>query len=124
MSAIIIGTVAGAICYKALLFRINKGIDESLDVWAVHGIGSTWGVLSIGIFASTLVNPAGSNGLLYGSSSLLGIQTFATVIVWVYSFVVTWILAKAVDATIGLRVNDEEEEVGLDISQHGEVAYA
>jgi len=124
LSAIVIGTVAGGLCYKALLFRINRGFDESLDVWAVHGMGSTWGVLAIGIFASTMVNPAGGNGLFYGNSSLLGIQGIATISVWIYSFVVTWILAKAVDSMVGLRVRDEEEEVGLDISQHGEVAYA
>jgi Amt family ammonium transporter len=124
MAALVIGAVAGGLCYYALLFRMNRGIDESLDVWAVHGVGSTWGVLATGIFASTLVNAAGSNGLLYGNPSLLGIQAIAVAAIWIYAFAITWVLAKVVDATIGLRVEEREEDVGLDISQHGEVAYA
>lgn len=124
MSALVIGSVAGGVCYYALIFRMKRGLDESLDVWAVHGVGSTWGVLATGIFASTMVNAAGSNGLLNGNAAQLGIQGGAIVVVAIYAFVVTWVLAKVIDATIGLRVKDEEEEVGLDISQHGEVAYA
>lgn len=124
MSALVIGSVAGGVCYYALIFRMKRGLDESLDVWAVHGVGSTWGVLATGIFASTMINAAGSNGLLNGNAAQLGIQGGAIVVVAVYAFVVTWVLAKVIDATIGLRVKDEEEEVGLDISQHGEVAYA
>lgn len=124
MAAIVIGSVAGGLCYYALVFRINKGIDESLDVWAVHGVGSTWGCLAIGIFATTTVNAGGANGLLHGNPSLLGIQGIAVATLWVYSFTVTWVLAKVIDATIGLRVEEHEEEVGLDISQHGELAYS
>lgn len=124
MSAMVIGAVAGGLCYYALLFRTSRGIDESLDVWAVHGVGSTWGVLATGIFASTLVNVAGSNGLIYGNPSLLGIQGIAVATIWIYAFAISWVLAKVIDATIGLRVREEEEEVGLDISQHGELAYS
>jgi len=124
LAAIAIGVGAGIICYSALLLKAKLGIDESLDVWGVHGMGGTWGTIAIGIFASTLVNTAGSNGLIYGNPSQLVVQTVAVAVVWVYSFVVTFALAKILDATIGLRVGAEEEEVGLDISQHGERAYS
>jgi Amt family ammonium transporter len=124
IAAIAIGTGAGVICYYALLFRINKGVDESLDAWAVHGVGGTWGALATGIFASLAVNPDGANGLLHGNPSLLLIQAASIIAVIVYTVTITLVVLKIVDATIGLRVRDEEEAVGLDISQHGERAYA
>lgn len=124
LAAIVIGAGAGVFCYYTLLFRIGKGVDESLDAWAVHGIGGTWGALGTGIFASLLVNPDGANGLLYGNLTQLITQAIAVVAVVVYTVAVTWVLLKVVDATIGLRVKEEEEAVGLDISQHGERAYA
>jgi Amt family ammonium transporter len=124
MSAIAIGAGAGVICYYALLFRIGKGVDESLDAWAVHGVGGTWGALATGIFASLAVNSDGANGVIYGNFSQLLIQAVSIVAVIIYSVAVTLILLKVVDATIGLRVKSEEEAVGLDISQHGERAYA
>jgi Amt family ammonium transporter len=124
LAAIAIGIGAGIVCYSALLFRTKIGIDESLDVWAVHGMGGTWGAIATGIFASVAVNVAGSNGLLYGNPQQLLTQLTAVAVVWAYAFAVTWVLAKVIDATIGLRVKTEEEEVGLDISQHGERAYA
>lgn len=124
LAAIAIGIGAGIVCYYAMRFRINKGIDESLDVWAVHGMGGTWGAIATGIFASTLVNPAGSDGLIFGNPSQVVIQGIAVAVTWVYAFAVTWILAKVIDAGLGLRVEGEEEEVGLDISQHGERAYS
>lgn len=123
MAAIVIGVGAGAFCYYAMLFRMKKRIDESLDVWAVHGIGGSWGAIATGIFASTAVNPGGANGLIYGNPMQVAIQATAVATTWIYAFAVTWILAKIVNAIIGLRVRDEEEEVGLDISQHGEKAY-
>ncbi|MDO8577991.1 MAG: ammonia channel protein, partial [Dehalococcoidales bacterium] len=123
-AAIIIGAVAAVISYYVMLFRSKKmGVDESLDVWACHGIGGTWGVIATGIFATTAVNPAGANGLIYGSGTLLGKQFLAAAVVWVFSFGMSWILAKIVKAVIGIRVNEVEENVGLDISQHGEKAY-
>ena len=115
-AALIIGIVSGLLCYKAMLFRINARLDESLDAWAIHGIGGLWGTVALGIFAG--------NGLLAGNSSLLISQLIAVIASVVYAFAVTYILAKIVDATIGLRVSEEEEYVGLDISQHGEKAYA
>src|SRR4030067_3270401 len=120
LAAIAIGSIAAVISYYAMLFRMKRNIDESLDVWACHGIGGAWGAIATGIFATTLVNPAGANGLLYGNSDLLYTQVIAVAVIWVYSFVATFILAKVIDATIGLRVGEEEEAVGLDVSQHAE----
>jgi len=124
LAGIPIGIVAGVVCYYAMLFRAKKmGVDESLDVWACHGIGGTWGALATGIFASVAVNPAGANGLIFGNAMQLARQLLAVVVVWGFAFGVTWVLGKIVDATIGLRVSATEETVGLDISQHGERAY-
>jgi Amt family ammonium transporter len=122
--AIIIGAVAGIICYFAMHFKNNKtNIDDSLDVFACHGVGSIWGVIAVGIFATVAINPAGANGLIYGNYDLIKSQLFAVIVTGVYSFVVTAIILKILDATIGLRVPDHEEIEGLDITQHGEKAY-
>ncbi|MDD5474704.1 MAG: ammonium transporter [Candidatus Methanoperedens sp.] len=124
MAAIVIGAVGAALSYYVMLFRSKQNVDDSLDVWACHGIGGTWGAIATGIFATVAVNSAGANGLLYGNPGQLTTQIIAVGVTWVYAFVVTVILAKVVDATIGLRVPDEEEQVGLDISQHAEKAYS
>lgn len=124
MAAIVIGAGASVFCYYAMLFRMKRNIDESLDVWACHGIGGTWGAIATGIFATTAVNPAGANGLLYGNAGQVVTQVIAVSATWIYAFVVTFILAKIIDATIGLRVREEEEDVGLDVGQHAEKAYA
>ena len=118
-----IGIGAAVICYYCMLFRMNRRIDESLDVWAVHGMGGTWGALATGIFASAAVNSAGADGLLLGNWLQLGRQFIGVAAVWVFAFVATTILGKLIDITIGLRVSGTEETVGLDISQHGERAY-
>ncbi len=118
-----IGVGAAAICYYCMLFRLKKGIDESLDVWAVHGMGGTWGVLATGIFASVAVNASGADGLVFGNALQLAKQLLAVVSVGAFAFGVTWGLGKLVDVTMGLRVSPTEEVVGLDISQHGERAY-
>jgi Amt family ammonium transporter len=122
MSAIVIGGVAGVLCYRAMLFRIKRGFDESLDAWAIHGVGGLWGALATGIFAIEVVG--GYTGLLYGNVGQFTAQIIAAGAAILYAFTITLILAKLVDATIGLRVTEEEEYVGLDISQHGEEAYA
>ncbi|MDD1758731.1 MAG: ammonia channel protein, partial [Methanotrichaceae archaeon] len=117
--AVIIGAIAACASYYAILFiRGSKKVDDSLDVLACHGIGSTWGVLATGIFASI-----GAMGFLYGNPNQLAVQALAVAVIWIYSFAVTFGLAKVIDALMGLRVKDEEEAVGLDISQHGEGAY-
>ncbi len=124
MAAIVIGAVGAIISYYAMLFRSRQNVDDSLDVWACHGLGGTWGAIATGIFATVAVNSAGANGLLYGNPGQLVTQIIAVGVTWIYAFVMTVILAKIVDATIGLRVGDDEEAVGLDISQHAEKAYA
>ncbi|WP_456477589.1 ammonium transporter [Geoglobus ahangari] len=121
-AAIVIGIIAGALCFTALEFRIRKGIDESLDAWAVHGVGGAFGSLAIGLFANPSI--VGYAGLLYGNPSLLTIQLIAVAVTIAYSFAVTFAIAKVVDAVTPLRVSLEEEYVGLDIPQHGEVGYA
>lgn len=118
MSAIVIGGIAGVLCYRMLLFRVKKGLDESLDAWAVHGMGGLWGALATGIFASASIG--GVDGLIYGNVHQFLVQALDAGVAITYAFVVTYILAQIVDKTMGLRVTETEEYVGLDISQHGE----
>ena len=120
MSAILIGGVAAAISYYIILFRMKLRIDESLDVFACHGMGSFWGIIATGLFASLAINPAGANGFFHGNPGLVLIQLFAAVVVAAFSFVVTYVLATLIDLLVGLRVTANEELVGLDISQHAE----
>ena len=121
---IIIGLVAGAVCYLALTLKTRFNFDDSLDVIAVHLIGGISGALLLGLFADTKVNSLGFDGVLFGGGSkLLVNQLIAIGATFVFSFVVTWVVAKILDATIGLRVNQEDELVGLDQSQHAESAY-
>ena len=89
----------------------------------MHGIGGTWGALATGLFATTAVNPAGKDGLLYGNPSLFFIQLLTVVVAWVFCGVMTFLILKIVDAVVGLRVPEQEEVLGLDISQHNEPAY-
>jgi Amt family ammonium transporter len=124
LSAIAIGAIAAPISFYAMRLRQNRGVDDSLDVWACHGMGGAWGALATGIFATTAVNSAGFDGLLYGNPGQLGIQATALAIAIVFSFGVTFVLAKVLHALFGLRVSENEESVGLDISEHGEQAYA
>lgn len=119
-ASIVIGAVAGVLCYAIMLWRQGKGIDESLDAWAVHGMGGLWGALATGIFASAAVN--GYSGLLEGNTHQFIAQIVGAGAAVIYAFVVTYILAVIVDKAMGLRVSEEEEYVGLDISQHGERA--
>jgi Amt family ammonium transporter len=122
-AAIPIGVIAAVLSYYVMLWR-NKAnkIDESLDVFACHGVGGMWGALATGIFATAAVNSAGS-GLISGNPRQVLIQLAAILVVAAYAFGVSWVLAKVLDVTMGLRVEQEEEIVGLDISQHGERAY-
>ena len=120
MGAIAIGLGVGVISFLAIEFKSRLGFDDALDVWACHGIGGTWGALATGLFAQLAVNPAGANGLLYGNPSLLGSQAIAVGVTWVYAFTVTFILLKVLDRVMGLRVTGDEEEIGLDLTQHGE----
>jgi Amt family ammonium transporter len=124
LAALVIGAVAAPISYYAIRFRQRRNLDESLDVWACHGMGGTWGALATGLFATTTVNPGGANGLFYGNPMQFAIQAVAVAASIAMAFGVTFGLAKLLCAVMGLRVSDNEEEVGLDISAHGERAYA
>jgi ammonium transporter, Amt family len=121
-AAITIGAIAGALCYAALLFRIGRGLDESCDAWAVHGMGGLWGAIATGIFATAAIN--NYTGLIYGNVHQFMVQIIAAGFAVIYAFVMTYVLARIVDSVMGLRVTENEEYVGLDIAQHGEKAYA
>jgi len=121
ISAIPIGATASLVCYLALALRIRKGLDESLDAWAIHGMGGLWGAVATGIFATPSVN--NYTGLLYGNVWQFLAQIAVAGASVAFSFGGTLLLAKLVDRVMGLRVSEEEEYVGLDISQHGEEAY-
>jgi Amt family ammonium transporter len=118
MGAIVIGAIAGLICYAAMLYRINKGLDESLDAWAVHGMGGLWGAIATGIFAVAAIG--GYSGLIEGNVQQFLANVTGAFAALIYAFVVTFIIAWVLNKTIGMRVSEEEEYVGLDISQHGE----
>jgi ammonium transporter, Amt family len=124
VSAIVIGGLAGVICYGGVMVKSKLRYDDSLDVVGIHGFGGTWGALATGLFASKAVNPAGSDGLFFGHPGQLGIQFVSVAVTIVFAFVMTLILLKAVDAVAGVRVNDDEEERGMDISMHDEKGYS
>ncbi|HTX18802.1 MAG TPA: ammonium transporter [Bacteroidota bacterium] len=124
MPALVIGLLAGGLCYFAVGMKVRLGYDDSLDAVGVHGVGGTFGALATGLFASRLINDAGSDGAFFGNPSLLGVQALSVVIAIAYSFCVSWIILKLLDVTMGVRVKDMEEMEGLDLSQHGESGYA
>lgn len=123
-AAIIIGVLVSVVCYGAVQLRDKMKVDDALDVWAVHGVGGTVGALATGLFATTAVNAAGANGLFFGNPKQLWIQTIAVVASWVYSAIMTFVILKIVNVIVPLRVSEREEAMGLDASQHAEVAYS
>jgi ammonium transporter, Amt family len=124
MSAILIGVMAGVICYLAVLAKPKLGYDDSLDVVGVHCVGGIVGAMATGLFASKLVNEGGANGLFFGNPGQLLTQFVAVMVTLVYSFVISFIIFKILDATMGLRVTTEDEVRGLDISEHQETGYS
>ena len=124
MGSIAIGFIAGIVCALAVGLKNKFKFDDALDVVGVHLVGGVLGALSIGFFATKMTNSAGPNGIFYkGDWTLLQHQAVAVIAVVIYSFVATFILGKVLDKTIGLRINEEAEYQGLDLSQHGETAY-
>jgi Amt family ammonium transporter len=123
-AAILIGLAAGAVCYLAVHLKRFAGYDDTLDVVGVHGAGGIVGALGTGIFAVAAVNSAGANGLLHGNPHLLLVQAIAIVSVIAYSFTASFIILKVIDWVMGLRVSEEHEEIGLDLTQHSEAGYA
>jgi Amt family ammonium transporter len=124
LTSIVIGAVAGFLCYNACNLKTKLGYDDSLDVVGVHGVGGTWGALATGLFATKAINAAGADGLWYGNPGQLWNQVIGILAAAVLGFVLTFIILKVLDATMGLRVTEEEEVAGLDITQHSETAYS
>jgi Amt family ammonium transporter len=123
VSSIVIGALAGALCYTACNLKSKLGYDDSLDVVGVHGVGGTWGAIATGLFASKAINEAGGDGLFHGNPSQLVSQLLAVGATLLLASVMTFVILKVVDALVGLRVSEEEEVAGLDLSQHSETAY-
>ncbi|MBC8355550.1 MAG: ammonium transporter [Planctomycetes bacterium] len=127
MPALVMGAAAGIICYLACSkLKAACNYDDSLDAFGVHGVGGTLGAILTGVFATTQVNPDAANGVFYdpsGGVSLLIGQVAAVIVTVVFSIVATFIILKILDATMGLRVSQEDETAGLDLSQHGEEGY-
>ena len=123
ISALIIGGLAGLLCYSACNFKSKLGYDDSLDVVGVHGVGGTWGAIATGLWASKAVNPDGADGLFFGNPGQLWTQIVAILASYALAAVMTAVILKVVDAIVGLRVPEEDEVAGLDLSQHSETAY-
>jgi ammonium transporter, Amt family len=123
LSALIIGAVGGVLCSIACSLKPKFGYDDSLDVVGVHGVGGTWGALATGLFASKAVNAAGNDGLFFGNPGQLWTQFVTVLVTIVFAMVVTAIILAILKATMGLRVADDEERMGLDLTQHNERAY-
>lgn len=124
MGALAIGGIAGVICYISVTFCKTKlGYDDSLDAFGVHGVGGIWGAIATGLFACKAVNPGGADGFFYGNPAQLMIQIKATLISMVFAFIMSYVLFKAIDLLIGLRVNPDGERIGLDLTEHREAGY-
>lgn len=117
-----VGAGAGALCYLAVRLRTRLGVDDSLDVVGVHGVGGAWGAVAVGLFATASVT-GGAEGLLAGDAGQFVDQIIGVAVTMGYSFVMTFIILKVLDMVMGLRVSEQDELIGLDASQHGERAY-
>ncbi|MHB9022780.1 MAG: ammonium transporter [Armatimonadota bacterium] len=122
-AAILIGLIASAVCYGAVNLRFKLGYDDSLDAFGVHGVGGMMGALLTGVFATKAVNPAGANGLLYGNPQQLLVQVISVAVVAVFCMTASFVLLKAVNAVVGLRMPREAENEGIDLAEHGESGY-
>jgi len=124
LSSILIGIAVAFVCYAAVaILKLKLAYDDSLDAFGVHGVGGTLGALLTGLLAQKIINSAGNNGLFFGNPAQFVTQLTGVLATMAYSVVVTLVLLKVLDAVMGLRVADEEEVTGLDITQHEESAY-
>jgi Amt family ammonium transporter len=124
MAALLIGIFTSILCFIAIAeIKSKLGYDDSLDVFGVHGVGGIFGSLAVGLFASTAVNAGGANGLFFGNPRQFLIQLLGVAVAIVYTFIVTLVIYKFVDIFFGMRVKDEDEVMGLDLTQHHEQAY-
>jgi Amt family ammonium transporter len=123
-AALVIGIAASVFCYIAVSF-VKRAFhyDDSLDAFGVHGISGIWGTIATGLFASKLINPDGANGLFAGNSKQFFVQLIAVAVTAGYAFVGTFIIFKLVDVVIGVRASEEQEAIGLDLTEHNERAY-
>jgi Amt family ammonium transporter len=122
--ALVIGLLVSVFCFISVGFLKRRlGYDDSLDAFGIHGIGGTWGALATGLFASKLINSAATDGLWSGNSKLFMVQLLAVLVTVAYTFILTFIIYKLVDLLIGVRIDEEEEAIGLDLTQHNERAY-
>ncbi|HPR64787.1 MAG TPA: ammonium transporter [Thermoanaerobaculia bacterium] len=122
-TAVLIGIIAGIVCYGAITLKNKMGWDDALDVWGVHGVGGTLGIILLGLFATTTVNAAGADGLFYGNSTFFVKQLVAVVGFSLYAFIFTYIALVVIDKITPVRISKEEEDLGLDAVLHGEEAY-
>ena len=124
IDAIWIGIGSAIACFFFVaVIKVKLGYDDSLDVFGVHGIGGIWGALATGLWASTEINPAGANGLFYGNPGLVLIQLKAVLATAIFSGIVTFVLLKILDSVTGIRVSEQDERIGLDLTQHREAGY-
>jgi ammonium transporter, Amt family len=123
MASILIGSMTAVVCFYAVSLKHKARIDDALDTYPVHGVGGTFGAILTGIFATTTVNSAGADGLLYGKPGQVITQIVAVAIAYVIAGGGTWLILKFIDASVGLRVKEEAEFQGLDINEHGEEGY-
>ena len=123
-SAVLIGLTAGFCCYWAVVLKSRLRFDDSLDVVGIHGLGGVIGTLMAGLLATKSVNPNGADGLFYGNAAQLGIQALGIAVVGAYAFVVSYVILKAVNVFMGLRVTPDNEGIGLDVAEHNEAAYS
>jgi len=121
---VVIGAAAGVVCFFAVRMKSRFGYDDALDVVGVHMVGGILGALLTGVFASIVINPGGADGLLFGNPRQLGVQAIAVIASVAFSFIGSAILLKITDALVGIRVSTEAEQIGLDLSEHEERAYA
>ncbi len=124
VASAVIGGVAGIVCYFGIMMKNRFGYDDALDVVGIHGVGGLWGALATGLFASKLVNPGGANGLFFGNPRLIGIQLVSALASILFAFGMTALILKLIETFVGLRVTDEEEEMGLDVTLHSETGYS
>jgi Amt family ammonium transporter len=123
-AAAVIGGLAGAACYAAVVWKERLGYDDSLDAFGVHGVGGLLGALLTGVFASKIYNEAGRDGVIAGNPAQMIPQVVGILAVGAYAAIVTWVLLKLIDKIVGLRVPVPEEREGLDSTEHGETGYA
>jgi Amt family ammonium transporter len=122
-AALVIGLLAGVVCYGAIWFKTRRQWDDALDVWGVHGVGGILGTVALGVFAWSSMNAAGKDGLLHGNPGFLGIQAGAAALAATWGFVFTYVMLFVINKVTPVRVDQTSEEMGLDEAEHGEKAY-